>query len=465
MNRLHRIFLLKMLLFIALFCISASTMVATNYISSNIQDMNLQVGVAKKDITPPVEVKNWVTGKSYTGISSPIFSRALVLSDGVDKAVIIHWELVDAGESATKQVREKIAEKLGIPENNIMLNAAHNHSAPWSPVYGNDNNRGKELDPWWVTRHMPRQNEDPYFKKWMEVLIAETVQAVEEANENLQPASLWIGRYDASKYMRNRRPRPVTWGVEKTGTPDGFNYKHEDWDPNVLSGESTFGPLDRTLTAISFRDTEGNNISTIFHMSCHAVSIYPFSDDLSGDWSGQATEELNEKLGGENLFLQGTAGDINPWRRGPEAVDEMAEGLSSYISTAYSFSARIQSSPLKVGTKGMGLPLTDYGRERTGLNVLPAEVQVVSVGPLAIVTLPGEPMTELGMAIRSASPFPHTIVLGYSNGNGGHYCGMPGEKEYGGYETGERTNLGTDNSGLFMVKSAIELLNSIFESE
>ncbi|GAA5219790.1 hypothetical protein [Membranihabitans marinus] len=422
---------------------------------------SLKVAAAKRDITPDAEVFNWVTGKPYTGVLDPIFARVLVLSDEGQKAVIVHWEIVDAGESATAKIREKIAAALNIPEDHIVVNAAHNHSAPWAPVYGEDNHRGKELDPWWATRYMPRQNEEKHYKKWMQTLMDETLAAAIEANGKLSAATIHIGRYDASQYMRNRRPRPVKWGIESSDLPSGFNYKHQDWDPNVLSGDRTFGPLDRTLTVISFRNEEGENISSIFHMSCHAVSIYPFTDDISGDWSGSVTAKLNEELGGENMFLQGTAGDINPWKRGPEAVQEMATGLTENISKAYAYSAQLKPGPLQVNHKIVGLPLTDYGKEKTGLDILPSEVQAITIGSLAIVTLPGEPMTGLGMAIREVSPFPHTIVLGYSNGNGGHYCGMPGEKEYGGYEIGEKTSLGSDNAGLFLVRSAIELLNEI----
>ncbi|HYH55793.1 MAG TPA: hypothetical protein VD772_04230 [Anseongella sp.] len=86
---------------------------------------------------------------------------------------------------------------------------------------------------------------------------------------------------------------------------------------------------------------------------------------------------------------------------------------------------------------------------------------MISIGSLALVTLPGEPMTELGTAIRERSPFPQTLVLGYSNGNGVHYVGMPGEKTYGGYETGSQASIGTDKAGLLLVETALDLLNRL----
>ncbi|HEU4606966.1 MAG TPA: hypothetical protein VFS31_02580, partial [Chitinophagaceae bacterium] len=166
----------------------------------------LSVGVAKSNITPNVMVKNWVTGKPYGLIEDSIYVRTLVLNDGNSKIVIVAWDLVDAGESATDEVRKGISAALNIPADHIVVNASHNHSAPWAPVY-KAGYRGKERDTWWATRYMPPQNNDPYFKEWMNRLISQTVKAAQQANASMQPATLWIGRINASKYMYNRRPR------------------------------------------------------------------------------------------------------------------------------------------------------------------------------------------------------------------------------------------------------------------
>src|SRR5690625_1709430 len=421
-------------------------------------------GAAYSNISPAAEVKNWITGKPYPGIRDSIYARALVMSDGVQKFVILHWELVDAGESATDRVRAEMAAALHISAENILVNGAHNHSAPWSPVYGTDNRRGEERYPWWVTRHMPEQDEDPYFSEWKEQLIRQSVKAAREAEETLEEASIWIGRYDVSRFLYNRRPRSGDEKPMESGWPDRFTFDHEEWDPRVLTGNQTFGPTDRTMTVVSLRNERNENISSIFHLSCHAVSIYPYLDEISADWPGAVTRKINADLGGSNLFLQGTAGDIAPWRRGENAVEEMAEGLAADIKTTYQYSSRFRSRPLKTGRTFAGIPLTEYARTHLGLNTLEVEIQSVILGPLAIVTLPGEPMTGLGEQIRKNSPFDETIVLGYSNGNGGHYCGMPGEKAKGGYETGEKTNLGTDRAGGIMTEAAIELLHELYQS-
>src|SRR5690606_1302633 len=174
---------------------------------------------------------------------------------------------------------------------------------------------------------------DPAFQEWREKLLEQSLAAVEEANRELSPATMWIGRYDVSRFIRNRRPRPVREGVAQSNLPEKFNYLHEDWDPRVLSGDRTFGPLDRAMTVLSFRNSSGKNIGTIFQMACHAVSIYPYLDGISGDWPGAVSRELALSLEVENMFLQRKAGSVKPWKRGEETEQQMAGGLTHAVHT------------------------------------------------------------------------------------------------------------------------------------
>lgn len=416
----------------------------------------LFVGVAKMNITPNSKVKNWVTGRPYNGVEDSLYVHALVLNGGESKAVIISWDLVDAGESATDEVRKAISKELNIPEERILVNASHNHSAPWAPVYS-EGYRGEEQDTWWAIRHMNNQNTDPFFKEWMDRLLKQTVKAARQAHDSMELATLWIGRASAAEYMNNRRPRLPNEGIEEVNVPEGYNYKHKEWNPDLLLGGATFGPLDRTMTLVSFRDEGGGNIASLFHLAIHAVSIYPFGESISADWPGEARKQISDALGGEAIFIQGAAGDVNPWKRGREAVNEMGLGLAKHAKDMYKFSSKLKTEPLNVKLGTVGLPLDSVGKERTGLDEVQAEVQVISIGSFALVTLPGEPLTDLGTAIREQSPYSQTLVLGYSNGNGVHYVGMPGEKARGGYEM-ELGTVGTDEAGKKLVELALQLL-------
>lgn len=418
----------------------------------------LRIGAARADITPDPEVLNWVTGKPYKEILDRLFVQALVVDDGSQKVAILRWDLVDVSESARDEVRKRISSTLQIPAENILINASHNHSAPWAPVY-TDGYRGKERDVWWVLRHMPSQNDEPHFKNWMRQLLDQSLKATQAAVAALQPATLSVARVSIGEYVQNRRPRAPRWGV--VPVPAGAN-RSRNTDPAVLVGGATFGALDRTMSMLSFRDGADRIIASLFQMSCHSVSIYPSNPGLSADWPGPATAKISAALGGaEAMFLQGCTGDINPWRRGREAVDEMAKALGEKARAAEAEHARLVPGKLQVARAELGLPLTPAAQTRTGLESVRAEIQVIVCGPVAIVALPGEVMTEVGMAIRAGSPFPQTLVLGYSNGNGVHYVGMPGEKARGGYEAGV-AGAGTDECGAMLMETAVRLLNEVY---
>lgn len=419
-----------------------------------------RVGAAHADITPEPAVLNWVTGKPYGSVLDPLNVHALVFDDGRSKAVLLRWDLVDVSESARDEVRKAVGAALRMPPENIFVHASHTHSAPWAPVY-HGGNRGKERDTLWALRFMPAQNAFPPFARWMNRLLAGSVEAARRAAATARPASMAIGRIAVTEYLHNRRPRAPAWGLADAKPAPVIAPGHPDWNPDVLQGGATFGPMDRTLALVSFRDAENISIASLFSMACHAVSIYPTNPAISADWPGAASRAITAALGGESMFLQGCSGDINPWRRGEPAVAEMATGLAQKARLATRSSVRLAPASLQVMRASVDLPLTPVAKERLGQDTVAAEIQIIVCGPLAIVGLPGEPLTELGMAIRAASPFPQTLVLGYSNGNGAHYVGMPGEKARGGYEAGV-AGAGTDECGPIMVEAAGRLLREAF---
>jgi hypothetical protein len=292
----------------------------------------------------------------------------------------------------------------------------------------------------------------------METLVTQTVLAVKTALTDLTPCTVWLGRTDISALVQNRRPRSPRHGTGESQLPDKFNYMHPDWDPKVLGAGMDFGELDRALTLVSFRNGKNQPIATIIHMSAHAVSIYPYLDGISGDWPGATLAQLDKRMGGHSIFLQGTAGDINPAYRGEDAVSTMANTLADQVEIANNYASQLVIDSLHNAYSEVGLPLTEYGKKSTGLETIPAQIQLITLGPLAIISLPGEPMTGIGLAIKRRSPYPQTLVLGYSNGKGSFYIGMPGEKAYGGYESGEKTSIGTDNAGQILVETAVQLL-------
>lgn len=294
--------------------------------------------------------------------------------------------------------------------------------------------------------------EDPVFCDWSGRLPAICGKVAKAAQDRVQPVQLAIGRADAGEWLFNRRPLDAEGNAVTTFSPE---------DPKCLPNGLRFRLFDYTLTILTLQAPDGGTVASLFSVPCHAVSVYPHHQGISADWPGPACDHIAGELGGEALFLQGCAGDIVPPRRGLDARDEMARFFADRAVAAARQAGPIPSAPLQVTSFALSLPLTVKAREKEGRATREAEVQVIACGPLALVALPGEPLNGLAREIQRRSPLPHTLVVGYANGRGVGYVGLPGEKARGGYES--RAGSGTDECGSFLIETAVRLIKEISE--
>ena len=88
-------------------------------------------------------------------------------------------------------------------------------------------------------------------------------------------------------------------------------------------------------------------------------------------------------------------------------------------------------------------------------------IAAVRIGDSTMVFLPGEPFVEIGLAIRKASPFPFTAVMGYSEDYIGY---IPTDRafENGGYEVkpGRWSRLAPGSEAI-VCNEAIRLLRTL----
>ena len=141
----------------------------------------------------------------------------------------------------------------------------------------------------------------------------------------------------------------------------------------------------------------------------------------------------------------------------------MAKLVSERTLAAMTNSLVLKPAPLRTMTVSLELPLTAAARRDHGAPLIKTEVQVITFGSLALVGLPGEPLIGLATEIQRRSPFPHTVVLGYSNGGGVQYVGLPGDKAKGGYEMTE-AGTGEDQCGQLLIDAAVKALNNLAEA-
>lgn len=412
-------------------------------------EIRLSAGAASADITPDPRMLNWTLpqARSYGEVHDPLFARAVVLSDGTARVALLVWDLLDAREFAVARVRAAVTRATGIPADHILISATHNHSGPKSEM-GTSRASARE-----ERTSRPAQR-DAVYQPWADRLVETCAALVRQADAARRPVQLTLARAYVGEWVFNRRPIRPDGAVSGAASPA---------DPYALGGGLRFGVVDPTMTVLGLRTT-GGTVATLFHLPAHAVAIYGGYKGVSADWPGPTVQRIRSALGGEAVFLQGCAGDVVPARRGFEAVEQMSTLVAARAVAAQKVALALPPARLRVAQAVLGVPATPAAAHDLQRRTLDCEVQVIACGDLALVTLPGEPLQDLAHAIQARSPFPQTLVLGYANGRGVGYVGLPGNKVKGGYEMSE-VGHGTDEAGGLLVATAGRLLDELRAAE
>ena len=114
------------------------------------------------------------------------------------------------------------------------------------------------------------------------------------------------------------------------------------------------------------------------------------------------------------MFAQGCCGDVNgfPLRGGVGACEAEGLSLAFAVTRALAESKTVSPAPLRVRTLTLSEP--DGPAE-----LQPFPMTAFAVGDeFCLLTLPREPYTAYQLFADDVSPFPETIVFGYTNGTG-----------------------------------------------
>ena len=228
-------------------------------------------------------------------------------------------------------------------------------------------------------------------------------------------------------------------------------------NPNILR---PLGPTDPDLPFVLVRDGASDKpLGSLSVFAMHAA-IYgdaPFGACFPGHLQAQLRERLNAPEF-VSLFGEGCAGDVNHVDVSGEIAQDRAaypavvgERLAATIHTALPYARSVKEGQLEMRSATIRTPVksvsaADYAAARAIMESLdrkttpfltvvdawskmfrqdywqkhggrlPQEVQAIRLDrDTAIVALPHEVFVELGMSIKSASPFRTTIVLSLAN--------------------------------------------------
>jgi neutral ceramidase len=227
----------------------------------------LQVGAARRDITPREPVPMWGYGDRHdalsVGVLDPLYADALVIQAGGKKIAIVGLDLGRApAEASLQRIRQRIKEQAGI-ENSIIA-GSHTHHGP---VLELTDREGKGKGRFDAALRYYSQMEDGI------------VAAIVEANARLAPARMAVGSMQLEGFNRNR---------------------HTKIEPK---------PSDRELAVMRFDDTAGKPVAIVVNFAAHPTMLPAGMLKFSADYVGALKAEVTKETGAAAIFMQGAAGD------------------------------------------------------------------------------------------------------------------------------------------------------------
>jgi hypothetical protein len=211
-------------------------------------------------------------------------------------------------------------------------------------------------------------------------------------------------------------------------------------------------------------DLDGDLVGSLLNFGCHPVCVYPFeSTAISADYPGHATRVVEQAEGGTALFALGLAGNAVPWRRGIEPCRQMGRALGGEALRRLQRVTPGDDVTLQAFCRQVSFPTKEAapGDDDIAQNIT-TEIQVLRLGDIYILGLPGEILVEAGLEIKKRADVENLVIVTLANDAIGYVCHAQAYEE-GGYEPGSGTDL-AKGAGEIMVEEALALIEEVKRS-
>lgn len=236
------------------------------------------VGIAQRDITPQVGIRNRNWGPASTdvaeGIHRPLTLTAVALAtDEGDQVLLIGldatWWRRASDEAA---FRRAVFTALDLDETNVLISLSHTHAGGVLSSADTDLEGG---------------------------------QAAAEYLRRLTDVAVEAGR----AALDGRVPATVEWA---TGRSSIATDRELDVSGRALVGFNPRAVADDTLLVGRISDENGRVMGTIVNYACHPTTLAWENRLISPDYVGALRETVETTTGAPMMFLQGASGDLAP---------------------------------------------------------------------------------------------------------------------------------------------------------
>ncbi len=427
----------------------------------------LKGGCAKVNITPPVGIPLIGSyGKPSESVLDELHAKALVLNDGLTTIAIVSADLLYTPlEEIAEPARRIIEEKTGIPQQNILICATHTHSGP--EVFTRSKLRPDQ--------EIPASEID---QAYLQTLVRKLADTVFIASRNMRDVKIGAAKGCIPEIVFNRRTQKPDGSVVNTfsinadvastrkiqTSSDGSTIISFTFDPN--KPPLTFGPVDPALCVLRVEDANDNIVGSVINFACHPVCVYPYqATAISADFPADATALVERAEGGICLFTLGTAGDIVPYQRGVKAHQQIGKALGAEALRRLQFVSTSDEVTLDAIKKDIKFPVKkpasadEEKKPDKSDEYITTEMQILRLGDIYILGLPGEVLVEMGLEIKKRAGIDKLFIFSLSNDAIGYVCHSQAYEE-GGYESGPATHL-AKGAGEIMIEEALDLISRI----
>ncbi|MBK7597570.1 MAG: neutral/alkaline non-lysosomal ceramidase N-terminal domain-containing protein [Acidobacteria bacterium] len=385
---------------------------------------DLSAGVGRVEITPPAGYAmggyNFRPGPSK-GVHDPLYATVVVLRAGGTTVAIVACDL----RSFPSERIVRITRERGLADH-VLISVSHTHSGPLT----------------WEDKSWPSSD-----KSWFAGTEDRIINAIEEASAKMFPARIAAGSGEI--YLGHNRRK-----VDESGKTTML-WRNAEKVPT--------SPIDPTVGVIRIDDQTGTPRAVLVNYACHAVILGPDNLAISADYPGYMARKIEKDFPGALcLFIQGGAGDINPYldkqpvsQNGFGEAEKMGLALAE---EALKVTRRLKPKAAPNAAIKAASEVVEYRDRWDDRKKVRAGLTTLMINnDIAIATMPGEPFVDLQIALRDKSEIPNTFLFGYTYSAGGEWVGyIPTIRAAveGGYGAGYNTRLEV-GAGESMVDRAI----------
>ncbi len=379
---------------------------------------------------------------------------AVVLEKPPTKLAIVACDVLMLTRKTLDPVVAEVEKATGIPAANVLINCTHTHHAP-------------------STMCVHDYGPDEMFTKRVQ---AGVVQAVKQANSQLADSRFFFHLGEERTVGQNSRQL----------LDDGLIY----WIGPRTNFVRATAPFDPELPVLTFKDNTNKLQALIFNHSTHTIGART-PGKRSPAFYGLAAQELEEQFGGIACFLEGASGSTHNLELKPaECVTRIKAAVGDALSKAHQRDVGKLAAlkrPLKFRVRKFDETAEEEAVTRYCRKYAPGHdeaiakvfrkmraelksqqgqeretwVQAMRIGHVAIVGVPAEYFTQLGLDIKNRSPFRYTYIAELANDWIGYLPDLEGHK-LGGYQvwTGFHS-YAEPGTGERIADAAVEMLKEL----